>query len=87
MVSFYPNGCVMMFCSKGNVWLHFGTMGSYPILIIRIIQTLGLVFGREIKGIWQCVLQVNCSHISEIDVRLLNFQNRTSVAQVMVRLL
>ena len=31
--------------------------------------------------------QVNCSHISEIDVRLLNYQNRTSVSQVMVHLL
>ena len=52
-----------------------------------VFWTLELVFGWEIKGIWQCVPQVNCSHISELDVRLLNYPNRTSIAQVMVRLL
>ena len=61
-------------------------MGSYPILIIHISQILGLVFGWEVKGIWQCVLQVNCIHINELDVRILNFSNRTSIAQVSVRL-
>ena len=30
------------------------------------------------------ILQGNCSSISELDVRLLNHQNRTSIAQVMV---
>ena len=38
------------------------------------------------KGNLACVLQVNCSHISERDVRLLNYPNRTSITQVMVRL-
>ena len=61
-------------------------MGSCPSLILRISQTLGLVFWWEINGIWLCVIQVNCSHISEIDVRILNYLNRTSIAQVMVRL-
>ena len=59
-------------------------MGSCPILIIRISRTLGLVFRWEIKGIWQCVLQENCRLISELDVRLLNYPNWTSIAQVMV---
>ena len=36
------------------------------------------------KGIWSCVFHVNCSHISELDVRLLNYPNRTSIAQVIV---
>ena len=48
-------------------------MGSYPILIIRISWTLGMVFRREIKGIWQCVFQVNCSHISELNVKAFEF--------------
>ena len=61
-------------------------MGSCPSLILHISQTLGLVFGWEIKGIWPCVLQVNCKRISEIDVRLLNYLNLTSIAQVMVHL-
>ena len=39
------------------------------------------------KGIWSCVLHVNCSHISELDVRLLNYPNQTSIAQAMVCLL
>ena len=39
------------------------------------------------KEILQCFLLVNCSHISELDVRLLNFSIRTSVDQVMVFLL
>ena len=43
-------------------------------------------FRWEIKGIWLCVLQVNCSHIGEFDVRLLNYPNWTSIAQVMVHL-
>ena len=42
--------------------------------------TLELVFGWEIKGICQCILQVNCSHISKLDVRLLNYPNWTFVA-------
>ena len=49
--------------------------------------TFELVFGWEIKVIWKYVLQVNYSHISELDVRLLNYINRTSIAQDMVRLL
>ena len=39
-------------------------------MVEHINQNLELVFGREIKEIWQCVLRVNCSHISELDVRL-----------------
>ena len=44
-------------------------------------------FGWEIKEIWQCSLLVNCSHISELDVRILNFSIRTFIDQVMVVLL
>ena len=56
-------------------------------MIVRMNRTLEQVFGWEIKEIWQCSLLVNCSHISELDVRLLNFSIRTSVDQVMVFLL
>ena len=55
-------------------------------MVIHINRTLELVFGWEIKEVWQRVLMVNCSHISELDVRLLNFSIRTFVSQVMVRL-
>ena len=61
-------------------------MGNCPSLILRIDLTLGLVFGWEMKRIWPCVLHINYSHISELDVRLLNYPNQTSIAQVMVRL-
>ena len=37
--------------------------------------------------IWSSILQGNCSSILEIDVRLLNHPNRTSITQVMVRFL
>ena len=72
-------------CPKGDVWLHF-ELGKlpYPSLILCISQTLGLVFGWEIKKIWQYVLQVNCSRISELDVRLFNYPNWTSMAQVVI---
>ena len=53
-------------------------------MVVHMNRILELVFGCEIKEIWQCVLLVNGSHISEIDVRLLNFSIRTSIAQVMV---
>ena len=35
--------------------------------------------------IWTSILQGNCSSIRELDVRLLNNPNRTSISQVMVR--
>ena len=34
--------------------------------------------------IWTSILQINCSSILEIDVWVLNHQNRTSITQVMV---
>ena len=39
------------------------------------------------KGNLAVFSPINCSHISELDVRLLNFSIRTSVDQVMVFLL
>ena len=54
-VNLYLKGCVVAFFPKGDFWLHFN-YGSCPILILRIIWTLGLVLGWEIKTIWQCVL-------------------------------
>ena len=60
--------------------------GKLPYFDLCINRTLRLVLRWEIKGIFPCVLQVNCSHIHELDARLLNYPNRTSIAQVMVRL-
>ena len=53
-------------------------------MVVHMNQTLELVFGWERKEIWQCLPLVNGIHISELDVRLLNFSIRTSVDQVMV---
>ena len=53
-------------------------------MAVHMNRTLELVFGWEIKEIWQCIFLVNGSHISELDVRLLNFSIRTSVDQVMI---
>ena len=50
-------------------------------------MTLELVFGWEIKEIWQCVLLINGSHISELDVRLLNFSIRASASSLLVCLI
>ena len=55
-------------------------------MVLHINRTLELVFGYERKEFWKCALLVNGSHISELDVRLLNFSIRTSVDQVMVLL-
>ena len=35
-VIFYLKGRVVVSCPKGNVWLHFLTMGSYPSLIYAL---------------------------------------------------
>ena len=53
-------------------------------MVVHMNRTSELVFGWERKESWQCVLLVNGSHISELDVRLLNFSIRTFVDQVMV---
>ena len=42
-------------------------------MVVHMNWNLELVFGWERKEIWQCVILVNGSHISELDVRLLNF--------------
>ena len=56
-------------------------------MVVRMNQNFEQVFGWERKEIWQCFILVNCIHISEIDVKLLNFSIRISVDQVMVFLL
>ena len=48
-------------------------------MVVCMNQTLEQVFGWEIKEILKCSLLVNYIHISELDVRLLNFSIRTSV--------
>ena len=48
-------------------------------MVVHINWNLELVFGWEIKEVWQCVLLVNGIQISELDVRILNFSIRTSV--------
>ena len=53
-------------------------------MVVHINRTLELVFGWGIREILQCALVVNCSHINELDVRLLNFSIRTFIDQVMV---
>ena len=55
--------------------------------LIVSVQNLKLVFSWETKGIWTCVLHRSCSSICELDVRLLNNPNWTSIAQVMVHLI
>ena len=50
----------------------------------HIVQILGLIFGREKWGNWTSFLHGNCSYIGEIDVRLLNHRNWTSITRVMV---
>ena len=47
-------------------------MGCYPILIIRISQTLGLVFGWEVKGI--CRTPENLKFSKSIKLKI-NFCN------------
>ena len=41
----------------------------------------------ENEGMWISVLHENCSRICELEVRLLNHSNWTSITQVMVRFL
>ena len=53
-------------------------------MVVHMNRTLELVFGWERKEIWQYVLLINGSHISELGVRFLNFSIRTYVDQVMV---
>ena len=51
------------------------------------VQILGLIFSQEKWGNWTSILHGNFSCISELDVRLLNHQNWTSITQVKVHFL
>ena len=59
-------------------------VGMLPCLILSIVWILGLVFGWQNKGLWTHVLHRSCSYIYELDARLLNHQNWTFTADVMV---
>ena len=75
--------CGCAFALRGCL-TEFLNMGMLPCFDLHTDRILGLIFRWEIKGFWTRVLHVNSSYISELDVRLLNHQNRTSTAQVMV---
>ena len=51
------------------------------------MHNFGDDFQLENEGNWASVLLVNCSCNCELKVRLLNYPNWTSIAQVMVRLI
>ena len=57
------------------------------MLLTICIQVLGLIFGGEKEVIWTSVLDDNCSRSCEIEVKLLNCPNWTSIAQVVVHLI
>ena len=56
----------------------------WPNLLFRF---LGLILGWEKVILWTIILQENCISILELDVRLLNHPNRTSITQAMVHFL
>ena len=55
-----------------------------PCFDLTHCPDFGTSFGWETKGIWTHVLHRSCNCICELDVRLLNHPNWTSIAQVMV---
>ena len=56
----------------------------WPNLLSRF---LGSIYGwkKKKKRIWTRILKGTCSSIRELDVRLLNHPNQTSITQAMVR--
>ena len=48
------------------------------------VHIFGLIFSQEKLGNWTSFLHGNCSYISELDARLLNHPNWTSITRVMV---
>ena len=74
----------MFFLPKGLFGQILGLWECYPVLILHTSQILGLVFGWETEEIYTWVLHINCSCIYEIDIRILNYPNWTTTAQVMV---
>ena len=61
-----------------------GTATGCPVLVEPTIHIFGTNFRLGKVRIWTSILQGNCSSILEIDVRLLNHQNQTSITQIMV---
>ena len=61
-------------------------MGMLPCFGPMKCLDFGIDFLLEKEGIWTSVFHENCSCNCELDVRLLNHPNWTSIAQVMVHL-
>ena len=75
---------IRFYGSLGTVRLNFGVVGMLPYFDHAHWLNFGIDFWLEKKGIWTSVLHGNCSCKCDIDVRLLNHTNWTSIAQVMV---
>ena len=56
-------------------------------MTLHYALSLGLIFNKKKWGNWTSFLYGNFIFIREIDVRLLNHSNWTSIAQVMVNFL
>ena len=77
----YPN-----WTSITQVMVHFSRLPQVALFWLNLLSRfLGLIFNWEKVRIWTSILQGNCSSIREIDVRIFNHPNRTSITQVMVR--
>ena len=62
-----------------------GTAPSCPVLAEPTIQVFGTDFWLGKVRLWTRILQETCSYIRELNVRIFNHLNRTSINQVMVR--
>ena len=68
------------FLSKGVVWKKFGVVGMLPCFDLMKHPYFGTNFQLEKEGIWTSIPHGNCSCNCELDVRLLNHLNLTSIA-------
>ena len=77
----------MPFFSLKGCLEKYWVMGIVPCFDPIRCPFFGADFRLEKCRIWTCILQGNCSSIFEIEVRLLNHPNWTSISHVMVRFL
>ena len=74
-----------MICfSLGAVWQNFWAVGMLPCFDPMKCPDFGTDFRLKKEGIWIGFLHGNCICNCELDVRLLNHPNWTSIAQVTV---
>ena len=73
----------MYFCPKGL----FDKKKKKGVVGMMHMHSFRADFRLEKKGIWTSVLLLNCFFNCELEVRLLNYPNWTSIAQVMVHLI